>query len=120
MKNYKDLIASIEATHRDLKLEILFSDYEDNRPTRNVQFVNELRELLSTITNREKFLNDFWFVDLTMFKDIPEENFKEMNNRQFIHEIKMLYSEYKYYDTFAPQLILTDTVLEQLGYENKK
>ena len=110
MKNLKDIISDVEATHRDLRLEMLFNDYKNNKRNYNQQFIYDLRDELSKILNKEDFVNDFWFKDISQLDNIPSQGASITEVHDWLVYLRMLWSEYRSFDGFDEN-ILSDNVL---------
>lgn len=116
--DYKRLIEQIrknEARHRDVKLEkILDPDYKVK--SNNQSFIDEVRDHLSTIINRNHFITTDWFINPDDFNDLGSCNCKVHyeEDEDFLNFLKVLYSMYRSYDDFQPEAIINKHMLDKL------
>jgi len=118
LNKYKDIIANVEATHRDIKLEEIFSKETKVHRTANEKFITEISEHLSTIINAEELIkNNYFVIEIEYGK---YEYQYETTTRDFIGFLRMLYSEYKGMTGFAPNEVLNPILIEDFNTLRKR
>ena len=105
---YKDIIAKTKQTHRDIQLEHVFDPdyiYKDI----NQQFIDEIRDHLSTCINRDKFTNVNWFKHPEQFTNVNLCNcYTHIETSDGLREfLYVIYSMYRKATGFNVDDILT-------------
>ena len=119
-----DKIAHLEAVQRDIQIDKILSDDVDNRTT-NDKFIEELRDNLSTVINRNTYITKLYFKYPEQFmleKNCDCKTHYE-NKEKFMDEVFKLWSLYKSYNDFTFDSIVSDKLIEMMEHKyliNKK
>lgn len=120
IKQLQEIIKNTKIRHRDYQLESVLGNNEVG--TKNQQFINEVRDHLSTCINRSEFVNNYYFLnpDLFIVEKLCDCKVHIENAEDFDKNIQILYLSYKDSDDFTPETILNNVFLEKLKTMNEK
>lgn len=111
-----EVMRSIESRHRDYVIERLLNDIDDKPLSINDRFVKEVKEHISTVINRNDFINETRFIK-------PEEFIIEktcdckviiQSSEEFDKNIQTLYFMYRLEPDFNVSGILNDNYIKYL------
>ena len=115
----KDITSDIESTNRDIRIAKLIGDLPSwIEKTPNDLFINDVREYISTIENKDDIPNIFLSTDI--FLDIPQlEGGIKIYGSDFISGIRMIWSEWRFKESFNARDILMSDIVDDFETKRK-
>lgn len=113
-KQLKEIIANTKNRHRDFLLEDILKKEEE--VSINQQFINEVRDHLSTCVNKKDFYSDEYFVDIKTFiieNDCGCKTHYE-SEKDFWKNMSIIYLLYEGKNDFMAENYLQKSFIEKL------